>query len=66
MRPEHAATAGWSGLVFAALLVVGLLLVSRTPGPGDPDGEYTTEADAQAWLTGPRSDDRLVEDIWGG
>ncbi|MGY1592128.1 bifunctional cytochrome P450/NADPH--P450 reductase [Geodermatophilus sp. SYSU D00708] len=26
----------------------------------------TGEADAQAWLTGLRSADRLVEDIWGG
>jgi cytochrome P450 / NADPH-cytochrome P450 reductase len=26
----------------------------------------TTEADAQAWLAGLRSGDRLVEDIWGG
>ena len=24
------------------------------------------EADAQAWLTGLRSSDRLLEDIWGG
>jgi hypothetical protein len=41
-RPAHARTAGWSGLVFAALLVIGLALVSRMPRLGAPDSEYTS------------------------
>jgi hypothetical protein len=39
-RPAHARTAGWSGLVFAALLVAGLVLVRRIPRLGDPDSAY--------------------------
>jgi hypothetical protein len=32
--------AGWSGIVFSGLLVVGLLLVNRIPGLGASDAEY--------------------------
>ena len=35
-----ARTAGWSGLLFAGLLVASLLLVSRVPGLGDSDAAY--------------------------
>jgi hypothetical protein len=36
-----ARVAGWSGIVFSALLVAGLGLVSRIPGLGDSDAVYT-------------------------
>jgi hypothetical protein len=36
-----ARTAGWAGIVFAVLLVVGLLLVSRIPRLADPPSTYT-------------------------
>src|SRR5690349_469621 len=32
--------AGWSGIVFAGLLVAGLLLVNRIPKLGDSDAVY--------------------------
>jgi hypothetical protein len=37
----HTRAAGWSGIVFALLLVGGLLLVSRIPRLADPDTTYT-------------------------
>jgi hypothetical protein len=38
---SSARMAGWSGLVFAGLLVASLVLVSRMPGLADPDTEYS-------------------------
>lgn len=37
---SYARMAGWSGLVFAGLLVASLVLVGRMPGLADPDAEY--------------------------
>jgi hypothetical protein len=41
LAAAHARTAGWSGLVLAALLVVALVLVRRIPGLADPDDVYS-------------------------
>jgi hypothetical protein len=38
---DHARKAGWYGVVFALLLVASLVLVSRIPGLGASDAEYT-------------------------
>jgi len=38
---SYARTAGWSGLVFAGLLVASLVLVGRMPGLADSDTDYT-------------------------
>jgi hypothetical protein len=38
---SHARMAGWSGLVFAGLLIASLVLVNRMPGLADPDADYT-------------------------
>ena len=37
---SYARMAGWSGLVFAGLLVASLVLVGRMPGLADSDAEY--------------------------
>jgi hypothetical protein len=37
---DHARTAGWSGMVFAGLLVAALVLIHHVPGLGAPDAEY--------------------------
>jgi hypothetical protein len=36
----HAHRAGWSGVAFSGLLVLGLVLVARIPGLGASDAEY--------------------------
>ncbi len=38
---DHARKAGWYGVVFAVLLVVGVLLVATTPGLEASDADYT-------------------------
>ncbi|MGY1631330.1 hypothetical protein ACI784_06435 [Geodermatophilus sp. SYSU D01186] len=44
----HTRTAGWAGIVFALLLVVGLVLVSRIPRLADPDSTYADFYDGGA------------------